>query len=59
MTNYDIRKKNSITGVAIRMRVINAERFNPEVQQAFKDLIHAVEFPKQKKIDEYREVVEE
>ena len=52
MTNYDIRKKNSITGVAIRMRVINAERFNPEVQQAFKDLIHAVEFPKQKKIDE-------
>ena len=58
MTNYDIRKKNSITGVAIRMKVINAEKFSPEVQQAFKDLIHAVEYPKQKKIDEYREMKE-
>ena len=58
MTNYDIRKKNSITGVAIRMKVTNAEKFDPEIQQAFKDLIHAVEFPKQKKIDEYRAVEE-
>ena len=54
MTDYDIRKKNDITGVAIRMKVKNAERFSPEVQQAFKDLVYAVEYPKQKKIDEYR-----
>ena len=25
MTDYDIRKKNNITGVAIRMKVTNAE----------------------------------
>lgn len=54
MTDYDICKRNKITGVAIRMRVKNAERFSPEVQQAFRDLIHAVEYPKQKKIEEYK-----
>ena len=53
MTDYDIHKKNKITGVAIRMKVKNAEKFSPEIQQAFKDLIHAVEYPKQKKMEEY------
>ena len=53
MTDYDIRKKNALTGVAIRMRVKNAEKFKPEIQQAFRDLIHAVEYPKQKKMTDY------
>ena len=53
MTDYDICKRNNVTGVAIRMKVKNAEKFDPEIQQAFKDLIHAVEYPKQKKMEEY------
>lgn len=53
MTDYDVYKKNQITGVVIRMKVKNAEHFSPEVQQAFKDLEHAANYPRQTKLSEY------
>lgn len=52
MTDYNIHGKNPYTGFALRMTVKNVERFSPEIQQAFKDLKNAVEYPKQMKIDE-------
>lgn len=52
MTDYNVYKKNPLTGVTI-MHVKNVEEFEPEIQQAFKDLIHATEYPKQKKLEEY------
>lgn len=53
MTDYDVRKTNKLSGVGIRMKVKNAEKFDPEIQQMFKDLIKSVEYPKQTNMDEY------
>lgn len=53
MTDYDIHGKNQISGFAMRMKVKNAEKFTPEVQQLFEDLIKAIEYPKQSKIDDF------
>ena len=53
MTDYDVRKTNKLSGVGIRMKVKNAEKFDPEIQQMFKDLIKSVEYPKQSNMDEY------
>ncbi len=53
MTDYDVRKTNKLSGIGIRMKVKNAEKFDPEIQQAFKDLIKAVEYPKQTNMDDY------
>lgn len=55
MTDYDIRKKNELTKFSLRMNVRKAERFSPEVQQIFQDLITATEYPKQKKMDDFEE----
>ena len=53
MTDYKVFKKNPITGFTLRMTVKNAEHFDPEVQQAFKDLINATEYPKQTKMEDW------
>ena len=55
MTDYNVCKRNPLTGVALRMHVRNAERFGPEVHQLFKDLEHATEFPKQTSLDNFEE----
>lgn len=55
MTDYDVRKKNPLTGYAIRMRVKNAERFSPEIQQMFRDLAKSADYPKQAKITDWEE----
>lgn len=55
MTDYDVRKKNELTGYAIRMRVKNAERFSPEIQQMFRDLAKSAYYPKQAKLTDWEE----
>lgn len=35
------------------MTVKNVEKFSPEIQQAFSDLIHAVDYPKQTTLDDW------
>lgn len=53
MTDIKITKTNKLSKVGIRMNVKNVERFDPEIQKLFYELIDAVEYPKQCKIDEY------
>lgn len=55
MTDYDVRKKNPLTGYAIRMRVRNAERFSPEIQQMFRDLAKSADYPRQAKLTDWEE----
>ena len=55
MTDIHYRKKNPITGAWVRMNVKNMERFKPEVQQALQDIIKAVEYPKQTKMEDWKE----
>jgi len=53
MTDIKVCKKNKLSNVGIRMSVKNVEKFDPEIQKLFYELIDAVEYPKQCKIDEY------
>ena len=53
MSDIDFHGKNKISGYSIKMKVRNVEHFCPEVQQAFKDLIKATEYPKQSTIEEW------
>ena len=55
MTDFTIRGKNPLTGFALRMNVHNAERFDPETQAIFERLAHAVEYPRQASLDEWRD----
>ncbi len=53
MTDYHIYKKNPITKIVIRMDVRHAEKFDPETQQAFRELAKVAEYPKQTKITDW------
>lgn len=53
MTDIKITKTNKLSNVGLRMNVKNVEKFDPEIQRLFYELIDAVEYPKQCKIDEY------
>lgn len=53
MTDIKVCKKNKLSNVGIRMSVKNVEKFDPEIQKLFYDLIDAVEYPKQCTIEEY------
>lgn len=53
MTDIKVYKKNKLSNVGLRMNVKNVEKFDPEIQRLFYELIDAVEYPKQCKIDEY------
>ena len=53
MTDIKITKTNKLSKVGIRMNVKNVEKFDPEIQKLFYELIDAVEYPKQCKIDDY------
>lgn len=55
MTDYNVHKKNELTGYTIRMRVKNAEKFSPEVQQMFRDLAKSADYPKQAKLTDWEE----
>ena len=55
MTDINYRKKNPITGAWVRMHVKNVEKCKPEVQQAIQDIIKAVEYPKQTKMEDWKE----
>jgi len=53
MTDIKVCKKNKLSNVGIRMSVKNVEKFDPEIQKLFYELIDAVEYPKQCTIEEY------
>jgi len=53
MTDIKITKTNKLSKVGIRMNVKNVERFDPEIQKLFYELIDAVEYPKQCTIEDY------
>ena len=53
MTDIEITKTNKLSKVGIRMNVKNVEKFDPEIQKLFYELIDAVEYPKQCKIEDY------
>ena len=54
MTDLTIRGKNPLTGFALRMNVHNVDGFDEETQDLFKRLAHAVEYPRQATLDEWR-----
>ena len=53
MTDIKITKTNKLSKVGIRMNVKNVEKFDPEIQKLFYELIDAVEYPKQCTIEDY------